>query len=170
MVRDSLRTTRTAQWSANLEGRRCAGHGGSKASEFLRSTFYGLVVAEVEQNGGDVGAALSACVPTADKVRSRSAPARASSTAFVSSRTRRCACTRAPLTPPLRPQLYGNKARTERDWSALFMGSCAIAVVVDKQRMVVTCANCGDSRAVIGAQEDGSDGILSSRALSHDHR
>eukprot|EP01043_Picozoa_sp_COSAG02_P039259 COSAG02_NODE_3087_length_7393_cov_5.564299_3_plen_264_part_00 len=61
---------------------------------------------------------------------------------------------------------YTDKAKRERDWQALFTGSCFVACFVDRQKMTVTLGNCGDSRAVMGQEEDG---ILCALPLTHDH-
>ena len=67
---------------------------------------------------------------------------------------------------PAADSAYTEKAKRERDWQALFTGSCLVSCFVDRQKMAVTLGNCGDSRAVMG-QEEG--GILSALQLTHDH-
>ena len=68
---------------------------------------------------------------------------------------------------PAADSAYTDKAKKDRDWQALFTGSCLVACYVDKKRMAVTLGNCGDSRAVMGQEEDG--GILSALQLTSDH-
>lgn len=67
---------------------------------------------------------------------------------------------------PAADSAYTDKAKRDRDWQALFTGSCLVACYVDKKQMAVTLGNCGDSRAVMGQEEDG---ILSALQLTSDH-
>jgi len=69
---------------------------------------------------------------------------------------------------PAADAAYTAKAKERKDWSMLFTGSCLIAAYVDKQKLGVYVANCGDSRAVIGSEEPES-GILCATAISWDH-
>eukprot|EP01052_Picozoa_sp_SAG31_P059110 SAG31_NODE_18441_length_636_cov_1.042831_2_plen_146_part_00 len=68
---------------------------------------------------------------------------------------------------PFADRQYTEEAKKSESWQALFTGSCLLSVHIDKKRMCVHCANCGDSRAVLGQEDD--SGILSAEKLSWDH-
>ena len=53
---------------------------------------------------------------------------------------------------PFADRQYTAEAKASGDWQALFTGSCLVSVHIDKKRMCAHCANCGDSRAVIGQE------------------
>eukprot|EP01047_Picozoa_sp_COSAG01_P010784 COSAG01_NODE_463_length_16671_cov_192.938209_6_plen_130_part_00 len=44
---------------------------------------------------------------------------------------------------PLADKRYTAKSKDDRDWSALFTGSCLISAYVDKRQMTLVCGNCG---------------------------
>ena len=60
-------------------------------------------------------------------------------------------------------------SEVERGGRGLFAGSCMLIVTVDRLQRSLTVANLGDSRAVL-AERDKHFGLLSSEALSFDHK
>ena len=64
---------------------------------------------------------------------------------------------------------YFDHARQINEPHVFFAGTCAVACFVDITTGRVTCANLGDSRAVMGVYKDGASGGVKTVPLSVDH-